>query len=261
MGKLKYLVILIFVVLATFGCLALYLLVGCAHSGVEFSPDDFSVRRFSYSYDQFTGTVIRSREFLPGDTYSMPDLVGDNYIKPIVNKEKTWHLVEDNGTYFQGNSSDSDARFLIDFLKLVDQNYENRWTVWNSANPKLATILWPLIAEMARDSAYLTVGDVLTFVLDFDVTEPKNFKADLHREISKAYLKLGRINFKNGQLETAKLLVSKSIKYDSTDEAKTLLSRITDGLESTVDPSVSPEAVLPEAVSPEAKIDSSLSDR
>jgi len=77
-------------------------------------------------------------------------------------------------------------------------------------------------------------------------------------------------------LETAKLLVSKSIKYDSTDEAETLLNRITDGLESTVDPSVLPEAVTPEAVlpeavlpkavspeavSPEAKIDSSLSDR
>ena len=66
---------------------------------------------------------------------------------------------------------------------------------------------------------------------------------------------MGRIDFENDQLEPAKLRVSKSIKYDSTDEAKALLNRITDGLESAVDPSVSPEAVLPEA-----KLESSLSD-
>ena len=255
MGKLKYLVILLVAALSAFGCLALYLLVGCVYSGTEFSPDDFSVRDFSYRYDRFTGSVIGGRDLSPGDTYLMPDLVGDGYIKPVFKKEKTWHLIEDNGHYFREHSTDSDARFLIDFLELKEENYENHWTVWNSNNPKLATILWPLIAEMARDHAYLVVGDVLTFVIDFDTTEQKNFSADLHREVAKAYLKLGQIDFENDQLEPAKLRVSKSIKYDSTDEAKALLNRITDGLESAVDPSVSPEAVLPEA-----KLESSLSD-
>ena len=228
MGKFKYLIIIAAVGVAVLGCLMLYLTFGCTYSGTEFSPDDFSVRYFSYKYDRFTGWVVEDRTFYSGSTYSMsmPDLVGDKYIKPIFKKEKTWHLIEDNGSYFHEHSTDSDARFLVEFLELYDENYENKWTVWNSENPKLAKILWPLIAEMARDNMYLAVGDVLTFVLNFDVTKPENFKADLHRKVAKAYLKLAQIDFENDQLETAKLRISKSIKYDSTDEAESLLSRI-----------------------------------
>ena len=137
-------------------------------------------------------------------------------------------MIHDNGNYFRGASVDSDARFLINFLSLRNENGENTWTAWNSENPKLAKVLWPFIAEMARDEMYLVVGDVFSFVLDADVSKPKTFQADLQREVAKAYLKLGRFDFENNDLKSAKVRISKSIKYDSTGEARVLLKRTDD---------------------------------
>ena len=60
-----------------------------------------------------------------------------------------------------------------------------------------ATVLWPIVAEMARDETYLTVNDVLTFALDSDYSDPKDFEAALRQEVAKAYLKLSKIDFEN----------------------------------------------------------------
>lgn len=230
MGKNKFLAIFLTVTFVMFGFICMYLAFGCRYSGKEFSPDDFTIRNFSYRYEPITGTVISGRVFSTDIFDSMPDLIGDKYIKPVYKKEKTWHLTEDNGYYFNGASVDSDARFLVNFLSLRDDNSENKWTVWNSENPKSAKVLWPLIADMARDEMYLVVGDVLSFVLEADVSEPKEFQAELQQEIAKAYLKLGKIDFENNDLESAKARISKSIKYDSTDKANLLLNRVNDSI-------------------------------
>ena len=227
MGKLKYLIITLAVVFAMVAALLAYRSFGCSYSGTEFSPDDFSVRQFSYGYDPIMGSVVRGRTFDPNFyQYIMPDLVGNKYIQPIFKKKKTWHLIEDNGAYQHGYSADSDAHLLVDFLCLKDENGENKWTVWNSDHPKLAKIFWPLIAEMAQDEIYLTVGDVLTFALDGDHSKPKRFKADLREKVAEAYLKLGRIDFQNSDLESAEYRTEKSIKFHSNPEAKSLLEKI-----------------------------------
>jgi len=229
MGKYKYLMISLGVAFATLIALLLYLNIGCRYSGTEFSPDDFTVRNFSYLYEPITGSVISGRTF-DDDYYSylpsLPTLVADKYIKPVFKKEKTWHLLEDNGIYYRGHSADSDARLLVNFLLLFDENRENTWTVWNSDHPNLAKVLWPLIAEMARDEVYLTVGDVLTFVLDADYSDQKQFTADLRQEVAKAYLKVAKIDFQNDNLESAEHRVKKSIKFDSNADAKALLNSI-----------------------------------
>ena len=60
------------------------------------------------------------------------------------------------------------------------------------------------------------------------VSKPKTFQADLQREVAKAYLKLGKFDFENNDLKSAKVRISKSIKYDSTGEARVLLKRTDD---------------------------------
>ena len=227
MGKyLAIFSVIALVLLVFFGYL--YLTYGCRYSGKEFSPDDFSARYFTYHYEPITETVLSGRTFSKDSGGWLPNLVADKLVKPVYKKEKTWHLIHDNGNYFRGASVDSDARFLINFLSLRNENGENTWTAWNSENPKLAKVLWPFIAEMARDEMYLVVGDVFSFVLDADVSKPKTFQADLQREVAKAYLKLGKFDFENNDLKSAKVRISKSIKYDSTGEARVLLKRTDD---------------------------------
>jgi len=162
----KYLAIFSVIAFAVFAfCSFLYLVFGCHYSGEEFSPDDFSFRSFSYRYEPITGTVISGRTFTEDTRQWLPNLVQDKFIKPVNNKEKNWHLIYDNGNYFWDHSADSDARFLVDYLGLQNESGENTWTAWNSAHPKLAKVLWPIIAEMARDDMYLVLSDVFTFVL------------------------------------------------------------------------------------------------
>jgi len=223
----KYLAIFSVIAVVVFGFFSLmYFAFGCRFSGKEFSPDDFSVRDFAYRFEPITGTVLSGRTFEKNDAWQLPKLVADKFVKPVYKKEKTWHLISDNGNYFRGVSADSDAHFLFEFLKLRDENDENTWTAWNSENQKLAKVLWPLIAEMARDEMYLVVGDVFSFVLNADVSKPKEFQTDLHREVAKAYLKMSEFDFENNNLESAKARISKSIKYGSTDEARVLLKRV-----------------------------------
>ena len=226
MSKYKYLIIALGVVLGTFVVFMTYLNLGCSYSGTEFSPDDFTIRQFSYQYEPNTDWVVSGRQFKKDYYQSMPTLVADKYIKPVYKKEKTWHLLQDNGYYYRGHSADSDARLLVDFLGLLDENHENKWTTWNSEHPKLAKIFWPLIADMARDEAYLTVGDVLTFALDSENLDPKQFEADLQQEVAKAYLKLGTIDFENDAFGSAENRIKKSLEYHSDSEAKSLLKRI-----------------------------------
>ena len=232
----KYLAIFSVIAFAVFAfCSFLYLVFGCHYSGEEFSPDDFSFRSFSYRYEPITGTVISGRTFTKGTRPWLPKLVKDKFIKPVNNKEKTWHLIYDNGNYFRGHSADSDARFLVEYLDLQDESGENTWTAWNSEHPDLAKVLWPLIAEMARDDMYLVLSDVFTFVLRTDASKPEKFQTDLQQEVAKAYLKLGKFDFENNNLESAKDKISKSIEYNSTLEASMLLKRI-DGMKASEAP-------------------------
>ena len=226
----KYLAIFSGVAFAVFAfVLFSYLIFGCYYSGKEFSPDDFSFRSFTYRYEPITGTVLSGRTFEPETRGWLPMLVQDKFIKTVNKKEKTWHLIHDNGNYFGSASADSDARLLIDFLGLQNESGENTWTAWNSEHPDLAKILWPVIAEMARDDMYLVLGDVFSFVLTADTSKPEKFQTDLQQEVAKAYLKMAKFDVENNNLESAKAQISKSIEYDSTDEAKVLLKRV-DGL-------------------------------
>ena len=153
----KYLAIFSVVAVLIFGFFSfIYLAYGCSYSGQEFSPDDFSIRYFKYRYEPITETVLRGRTFTK-DSGDWPNLVTDKLVKPIYKKEKTWHLIHDNGNYLGGASVDSDARFLINFLSLRNENGENTWMAWNSENPKLAKVLWPFIAEMAVSYTHLTL--------------------------------------------------------------------------------------------------------
>jgi len=224
---------IVFAVFAFVSCL--YSVFGCHYSGEEFSPDDFSFRSFSYRYEPITGTVFSGRSYSPNPRNWLPNLVKSQLIKPVCNKEKKWDLVHDNGYYYSGSSVDSDARFLVDYLSLQNESGENTWTTWNAEHPDLAKVLWPLIAQMARDDMYLVLSDVFTFVLKSNASKPEKFQADLHQEVAKAYLKLGKFDFENNDLESAKDRISKSIEYDSTQEASMLLKRI-DGMKASETP-------------------------
>jgi tetratricopeptide (TPR) repeat protein len=146
-------------------------------------------------------------------------MVADGLI-PTVNKvPKTWHLIQDPGSTVNGYPSfDCDARFLVDYLDLVDSEGKKRWEAWNKKFPESAKIFWPLVAELARDEMYLAIPGVMRFALQIDRDEPTKFESRLAQIAAADYLEFGTIDQNKNRLERALNRLTKSIeKYPSQD--------------------------------------------
>ena len=122
-------------------------------AGEEFSPDDFSRRRFSYNVMPLFGITLRSVRYsdsTPVFEQSLDeDLIGK--ARPI----KKWHLISDYqfslDYWFTSSapSPDFDAGLLCGVLDIKDENNESIWINWNQDHPDLAKELWPIAADMA----------------------------------------------------------------------------------------------------------------
>ena len=179
-------------------------------SGVEFSPDDFSRRAFSYNQTPIFKWVIRKKSFNDRTTALEEYLTIDGFVPTVVNRTKTWHLIRDSGSSSQFASDQCDARFLTDFLDLTNDDGDDFWTIWTDDFPKCAKIFWPQVAELARDEMYLKVPDVMQFAMDLSNDNPSRFKAALCQLVSEAYLEMGEIDFGLDRLARAKTRLKKS---------------------------------------------------
>jgi hypothetical protein len=212
------------IVLVVFAIFSIVVFYRSSYSGVEFSPDDFSAREFSYFKEPTTGFVLRGRVF---SDYSIGglDLVADGLIKPKISSPQTWHLIRDNGDTPR-HSRDSDARLLVDYLKLSSDRGENVWETWNVDHPNLAKEFWPVVAEMARDEMYLVVCDVMEFGLDTTITDIEKFKLERDLVVGNAYLKMAVVELELENYPRALMLAEKSIRFHPSDESNKLLTKI-----------------------------------
>lgn len=133
-------------------------------TGEEFSPDDFSRRRFSYvrpdwlpitfsgiRYETTTGPVSRT-------------LLVDGLLVPRQGSEKHWDLVEDNR--MPTDSTAYDAKILCRYLDLVDIDGQHVFERWSMNHADHAAIFWPEVARLARAGRYQDVPRLMELVLN-----------------------------------------------------------------------------------------------
>jgi len=185
--------------------------------GVEFSPDDFSRRRFTYNQLPFLGWVIAKKSYEDVTADLEQELVTTKLITPVINKQKRWDLVSESN--YGLVSHQCDARFLIGYLEKSDESGANYWDSWNIDYPECAKLFWPKVAEMARDGMYLKVADVMRVAIDVGKDEPEKFEIKLNQALGEVYLELGSIDMELGKLERAEHRLSRSVEFDSTPEA------------------------------------------
>lgn len=150
--------------------------------GVEFSPDDFSLNEFSYTRSTIFFEAYNLKRS-SNSTIGM-SLASSNLI--TTNPAKTFHLVSDNRT--DPLSRKLQASILVRYLDL------NRdvWVDWNTKNPKLAGVMWPIIQAMAYDRLYILTPDVFDQAIhktDKDTT-PEEFQHSIRSHISDELFKM-----------------------------------------------------------------------
>ena len=222
----------------TSGVLALAVPVACLVllgmgqvRGVEFSPDDFSRRSFSYNQMPFTGWVVMKKVYSDETTDIEKSLTGSRLIRSVILKKKRWHLVSEFGS--RVISHQCDARFLTGYLDKYDDDGNNYWDTWNTEYPKCAKVFWPEVAELARDEMYLKVADVMRVAMSVSKDDPKPLRRELKTVLSDIYLELGALDIELGQPKRAALRLKKSVQHDPNSKAADKLKLLESQIESS----------------------------
>ncbi len=178
-------------------------------SGVEFSPDDFCMRRFTYCRLPLINWTKRGIEYDDVPSESFQVLIDDDWIRASGRTPKRWHLVRatsgfDGSNHGKHSSTECDARFLTKYLNFTNSDGENYIMKWTDDHPKAAKVFWPLIAEMARDSLYLPIPQVMEFAIDFPKMEKtEQFNSELEQLVADAWFEAAKTDQLNGRHERA----------------------------------------------------------
>jgi hypothetical protein len=170
--------------------------------GEEFSPDNFSRRRFEYMKIPGLNWVVRGIVYDDVTTDFENSLAVDGWIdcKPAT----TWHLCRESQRV---QPAECDARFLVDMLQIKTDSsvHQYFWEEWNEKYPELAKVFWPLIAQMARDELYLGIPEIMRLAMDVKHREQlpsaEAFEAELKQQLADAYQQQAEFDQANGRAE------------------------------------------------------------
>lgn len=145
--------------------------------GVEFSPDGFQLRRFSYTKPILSQTGFWKSENIETDLSSQLAALG---VCPI-RAPKTWHLAQDNKTSLR--SIDRQADVLTEMLEARNPEGDWFWVQWSKKHPQPASKLWPLLQSLAFDRLYLVTPLVLRGALEHQKLNSGEFEAQLRQVV------------------------------------------------------------------------------
>lgn len=186
---------------------------GCSVSGREFSPDDFTVRRFSYRRSPLSGTIRskRTNEILD---YYCDSIAADGHIVVTNSTPQNWDLCSEDMQFSSKLSKDFDARFLTHYLNYnADQ--------WTTAYPELASVLWPEVAIMAREGLYLYLPEIMLAAIPTEYNEGddrsvEEFKSEIQTKFAEAYQLAAKVAKANGDSKASQWLEAAE-KYENGD--------------------------------------------
>jgi hypothetical protein len=170
--------------------------------GEEFSPDDFSRRKFHYVQLPGLKWVLHGIEYRDVTSDMELSLGTEGWIS--TSPAQTWHLCRES---FGTQPAEADARFLVELLNLKSQKVEfvYYWQEWNDRYGDLAKVFWPLVADLARDEMYLVIPEFMQLAMDVDASSVKpsveTFENQLHDFLAKNYQRLAEIDRAKGRSE------------------------------------------------------------
>jgi hypothetical protein len=182
----------LFGILATLG-LAVVVLIATLlfgqHGGEEFCPDSFTRRSFFYFQIPLVGIQV-TPIFRDDTTNSLENyLVAGKFVTRTSTDNPRWDLVTALSAGSQVARGDADI--LCSYLDTTGDNAGLYWQHWSDTNPAAAKILWPFVAQLARQQLYLLVPEL--FELAGAESDPKALTRKLEGSLAQQYLRLAKI--------------------------------------------------------------------
>jgi tetratricopeptide (TPR) repeat protein len=182
--------------------------------GQEFSPENFTRREFTY----YEIPLLRVQVFPIVRQDCTNDLEQYLTSEKIIaamgtpESQRRWDLV----VATQGGSdqtrlmfSEGDARILCSYLDARDADNKIVWLEWTKQHREVAKVLWPLIAELARQELYFFVPDLLLAARG--AKQAEELQPRLHQLLADRYVDLARTQQKLGQHALAVELYTEAI--------------------------------------------------
>ena len=230
-GKKRTILISIAVIVLVLPMLCLILFSMGIVSGEEFSPDDFSRRRFHYCQIPGLKWTIMKKDYVDTTSGFEQDLLNSKLITATNNQPKVWHLCSDSTN---PRSAECDARLLVNYLDMYGEDHESYWETWNEKYPQLAKIFWPAVADLARHEMYLAIPDLMRLAMSTEKDQPKRFKNKLQQLSGNLYFELGRLDHELKKNERALERLARAIELQPTREAYQLRADIFDAAGNTL---------------------------
>jgi tetratricopeptide (TPR) repeat protein len=205
------------IVLVVLLCLAVVAMCGINTYGLvigeEFSPDTFVQRSFWY----YELPVVAAQISPVYRTERKSDLVIHLRTKQLLpaseRDEPRWHFVE---ALRGGRQLEGPAKILCTYFE-IKQDGQPLWLQWSKDHPKLAAVLWPHVARVARRHQYDFVPDMLQLALVAD--DPTRFRRDLRRLLARLCTQLGKDHFQVEAYDDAISAHTQALAYDPNHAA------------------------------------------
>ncbi|HZN32637.1 MAG TPA: hypothetical protein VFB80_02425 [Pirellulaceae bacterium] len=162
--------------------------LGAVH-GIEFSPERFERRSYSFYELPFVGIQVRAVRREDLTTVAETFITSNKYIPPPppVGQE-TWHIViGSRGTRLMRRG---DASILVQYLDAQDTKAMHRWVKWSEDHPQLAKVFWPAVQQLARHELYVFLPEL--FEMTKVHSDPVALQAALNAQVVQRLLFLAR---------------------------------------------------------------------
>jgi tetratricopeptide (TPR) repeat protein len=181
--------------------------------GEEFSPHLFGRRFFVYYQVPVFGLqvtpIVRVKETKGIERF----LVSQKFVARAALKELRWDLVIDN--LHRRDSPECDAGILTAYLDARGSDGDLYWETWSSANQARAKVLWPAVAEAAREELYVLVPDLIDAAQRFE--QPGELQTALSESLSSGYGRFAASVQRRGLHQRAIALFGLALKHDPQD--------------------------------------------
>ena len=196
----------------------LYFGLGGYMTGEEFSPDDFSRRRFSYNQMPFFKINLWGIGYEDSTPVFAQTLLNDGLLGPgTAPARKNWDLIGDSWT--NQLSPDLDASLLCKVLDIKDHTNNSVWTDFNDEHPKLAAKFWPIIANMARSGLYIEASELMLLGVGLQEADRESYLSEVKQTSTMAFNRLAEEKFADGDHASAVEIFDLSIEIQPTKDA------------------------------------------
>jgi hypothetical protein len=187
-------------------------------NGMEFAPDTFEHREYSYFELPIVRLQITPVWRTSGRSGIEQAIVDRQFVAPS-NPPARWDLLR---AYRRGRVwREGDAQILANYLDAEGESSQH-WLEWSDREPKLAAILWPEVAKAARADLYIFLPDL--FELAAQGSDPTKLTADLHARLARRYEELAQVEMELEHYRAAERFFVSALSYES-DRATSVAGR------------------------------------